>query len=80
MQNESVGKVLREPVAGQLLYAVPQAARVLGISARLLWTFIARGEVKTRKIGSRVVVHRRDLEKFAVHDHPSPCIHKDKTQ
>ena len=59
----------REPVADQLLYPVPAAARVLGISPRLLWEFIARGEVKTRKIRARRLVSRRELERFASKDH-----------
>src|SRR5712691_3095057 len=59
----------KEPVVDQLLYAVPQAARVLGVSARLLWTFVQRGELRTRRIGVRVLIHRRELEKFARCDH-----------
>lgn len=58
-----------EPVAGQILYSVPQAARVLGISPRMLWRFIARGELRARSIGARRLVHRRDLEKFAARNH-----------
>lgn len=58
-----------EPVADQLLYAVPQAARVLGVSARLLWAFIQRGEIRTRRVGARVLVHRREIERFAARDH-----------
>lgn len=58
-----------EPVAGQILYAVPQAARVLGVSARTIWGFIAAGELRVRRLGTRVLIHRRDLEKFALHDH-----------
>lgn len=57
------------PVAGQLLYPVPTAARILGISPRLLWEFIARGEVKTRKIRARRLVSRKELERFASKDH-----------
>lgn len=59
----------REPVPGQILYSVPQASRVLGLSARLIWMFVQRGEIKTRRVGTRVVIHRRELEKFALHDH-----------
>jgi excisionase family DNA binding protein len=59
----------KEPVADQLLYPVPLAARVLGLSARLLWDFIAHGKIKTRRVGTRVLIHRRELEKFAAHDH-----------
>jgi excisionase family DNA binding protein len=59
----------KEPVTGQLLYPVEQAARVLGISARLLWSFIASNVLKARRVGSRVLIHRRELEKFALRDH-----------
>jgi excisionase family DNA binding protein len=61
--------VPKEPVIGQLLYSIEQAARVLGISTRLLWAFVQRGQVRTRRIGARVLVHRRELEKFALRDH-----------
>lgn len=61
--------VPKEPVTGQLLYSIEQAARVLGISARLLWAFVQRGQVRTRRIGARVLLHRRELEKFALRDH-----------
>jgi excisionase family DNA binding protein len=59
----------RTTVPGQILYSVPQASRVLGISPRLCWAFVQRGELKTRRCGTRVLIHRRDLEKFALHDH-----------
>jgi excisionase family DNA binding protein len=59
----------RGPVADQILYPVPQGSSVLGISERLLWTFIQRGEIKTRRIGTRVLIHRKELEKFALRDH-----------
>jgi excisionase family DNA binding protein len=57
------------PVADQILYSVEQSARVLGVSARLLWAFIGRGELRTRRLGTRVLIHRRELEKFALRDH-----------
>ncbi len=58
-----------DPTTGQLLYGVPAAAKVLGISPRLCWVFVQRGELRTRRIGARVLIHRRDLEKFALRDH-----------
>jgi excisionase family DNA binding protein len=61
-----------EPVVGQILYPIPMGARTLGISDRMLWGFIAKGEIKTRKCGSRVLIHRSELEKFARADHDSP--------
>jgi excisionase family DNA binding protein len=61
--------LVREPVTGQLLYSVEQAARVLGLSPRLVWSFVAKNQLKTRRVGTRVLVHRRELEKFSLHDH-----------
>ncbi len=58
-----------ESTIGQILYSVPQAARVLGISPRLCWIFVQRGELRTRRIGARVLIHRTTLEKFALRDH-----------
>ena len=58
-----------QPVAGQILYGVEQAARVLGISAKFLRVCIGRGELRTRRCGTRLLLHRRELEKFAEHDH-----------
>jgi excisionase family DNA binding protein len=48
---------------------VAQAARVLGLSPRLVWAFVASNQLKTRRVGTRVLIHRRELEKFALHDH-----------
>jgi len=70
--SATVEKRLRDCVPDQLLYSVDQGARVLGISARLLWSFVQRGEIKTRRCGVRVLIHRRELEKFALHDHETP--------
>ncbi len=63
----------KEPVTGQLLYSVAQAARVLGLSPRFVWAFVASNRLKTRRIGTRVLIHRRELEKFALHDHAT-CV------
>lgn len=59
----------RDPVPGQILHSVPQGARVLGLSDRSIWEFIKRGEIRVRRIGTRVLIHRRELERFANRDH-----------
>lgn len=59
----------RDPVVGQILFPIKLAARKLGISPRLLWEYIARGEIATRCLGRRRLVHRKDLETFANKDH-----------
>jgi excisionase family DNA binding protein len=69
----------KSPVRDQILYSVEQAARVLGLSPRLLWTFVASNELKTRRIGTRVLIHRRELEKFALHDHATQTENKEQT-
>ena len=69
MAAEVTTALLKEPVTGQLLYSVEQAARVLGLSPRLVWSFVASNQLKTRRVGTRVLVHRRELEKFALLDH-----------
>lgn len=53
----------------RLLYSVCEAARVLSISPRLTWEFIARGEIKTTRVRRRRLIHRSELEKFAATDH-----------
>jgi excisionase family DNA binding protein len=58
-----------EPVAGQLLYSVPQGARVVSLSKRSMWACIQRGEIKIRRFGTRVLIHRQELERFAKRDH-----------
>jgi excisionase family DNA binding protein len=48
-----------------LLYSVADAARLLGIGKSTLWGMISRGEISTRKIGMRTLIHRQTLERFA---------------
>lgn len=54
-----------------LLFSQKEAARILGISLRTLQNLIATRQIRVRRIGRRVLVHRKDLEAFARHDHPS---------
>ena len=74
------GSKRRDPVADQILYGVAQGALILGISTRLCWAFIQRGELRTRRIGTRVLVHRRELEKFALRDHATQSKKEDQSR
>jgi excisionase family DNA binding protein len=56
----------------RLLFGVRDAAASLSVSDRMLWALIAAGEIKVRHIGTRTLVHRRELERFANRDHQSP--------
>ncbi len=46
------------------------AASLLSISIRALDYLVARGELKPRRIGRRILFERRELERFARRDHP----------
>ncbi len=59
----------KQPVEGQLLYAVPQAAAVLGMSESMVWFYIKTRELRTRRVGVRVLVPRAELVRFANKDH-----------
>ena len=60
---------VRTTVPGQVLYSVPQAAQQLGIGSRMCWAFVLSGELPSRLIGKRRLVHRREIERFASRDH-----------
>ena len=45
------------------------SARALGISIRTLDNLILEGELRARRIGRRVLLEKRELERFARRDH-----------
>jgi len=54
----------------QLLYERGEAAaRILNISVRLVDYYIAEGEIAARRFGRRVLISRKELERFARRDH-----------
>lgn len=64
-------KAYADPVAGQILFSIPQTARVLGnLSPRTVWEFIKLGQLPTRLVGRRRLVHVDAIRKFANRDHP----------
>jgi excisionase family DNA binding protein len=40
-------------------------AKLLNLSLRTIDSLLARGELKTRKVGRRVLIPRQDVERFA---------------
>ena len=56
-------------VPGQIMFGVPQAATVIGISKSLMWRLVLEGQIKSTKIGARRLVHRSELERFAKRSH-----------
>jgi excisionase family DNA binding protein len=54
-----------EPVESPLLYRLPEAARLLGISLAYLYVLKDAGKIRVRRIGRAARVHRDDLVAFA---------------
>lgn len=51
-------------INGKLLYAIPEAAEQLSVSARVLERLISDGKVETIKIGRRRLVPAEALEDY----------------
>jgi excisionase family DNA binding protein len=54
-----------ESVESPLLYRLPEAARLLGLSLAYLYLLKDAGKIRVRKVGRAARVHRDDLEAFA---------------
>jgi hypothetical protein len=52
-----------------LLFSLRDSSRMLSISVRSLQTLIATKQILVRRIGRRVLIHRKELESFARRDH-----------
>lgn len=53
----------------RLLYPRKEAAYLLGISVRSVDYLIANKKLSFQKIGKRVLIHRKELERFASANH-----------
>jgi len=49
---------------GRLTVAVPEAARMLGISRSLAYELVARGELPSVRLGRRIVIPTRAIEEL----------------
>jgi len=54
----------------KLLLSRRESAHILSISLRAISYLVTKGELKTRKVGSRVLIPRSELVRFARMDHP----------
>jgi excisionase family DNA binding protein len=54
----------------KLLFTRKEAAEMLSLSVATLDVAIARGMLRARRQGKRVLVEKRELEKFSRADHP----------
>ena len=48
----------------QLAYGIPAAARMMGMSAEWLWKRVRAGEITPIRIGRRVLLERREIERY----------------
>ena len=51
--------------AQPLLLSVPQAAHLLGLGATFTWDLVRRGDLPSVRLGRRVLVPRRAIERLA---------------
>jgi excisionase family DNA binding protein len=70
--DSQTGKSRKKSVSAEdkLLLSRREAAVLLSISQRSLDYLIANKILSVRRIGSRVLIPRRDLQSFASADHP----------
>jgi len=54
-----------------LAVGITEAARQLGVCPRTVASFVARGELPSRKVGRRRLIRVADLESFLRRDHPA---------
>jgi excisionase family DNA binding protein len=59
--------------SNRLLFSQKEAASILGVSLRTIQNLVVAKELPIRRIGRRVLVHRKDLETFARRDHFAFC-------
>jgi excisionase family DNA binding protein len=55
--------------SNKLLFSQKEAALILGVSLRTIQNLIFAKQLPIRRIGRRVLVHRKHLEDFARRDH-----------
>ena len=55
----------------KILYSKREAAQVLSVSLRTFDNLIANEEIVVRRLGRRVLVEFRELQRFAQQDHPT---------
>ena len=55
-------------LARRVLYTVPESAAQLSLGERTVWDLIRKGEIATRRVGTRVLVPHSECERFAAKD------------
>jgi excisionase family DNA binding protein len=60
---------MAEDAKEKFLYRVPEVAAAIGCGTRLVWHYIATGELRVTRLGKRTLVHKDALAKFCARDH-----------
>jgi excisionase family DNA binding protein len=53
-----------DKVTERLAVTVPQAAEMLGLGRTKVWQLVRRGRLRSLRVGKRVLVPVRELERF----------------
>jgi len=67
-------------VSDRALFSRKEAAAYVGVSLSTLDVITARGLVRVRRIGRRVLIHHAELDRFVRADHPRIWPEKQKNQ
>lgn len=70
---------VKEVCERPLLYHRTKAACMLGISVRSLDYLIANKKIRSQKISKRVLIHQKELERFAKANHHEPLSDTEST-
>ena len=71
---------VKEVCERPLLYHRSKAACMLGISVRALDYLISNKKIQTQKIAKRVLIHQKELERFARANHHEPLSKSDSSR
>ena len=63
----------------RLLYDRKTAAKMLSISLRSLAYLLSRGDIHFRRVGSKTLIPRSELVRFARGHHPCPLARVDES-
>lgn len=52
------------PLEGQLLLTIAEAAQILRVSRATLFEMLSRGEIRKIKIGRKTLIPRKEIEEY----------------
>jgi len=73
-KHQQVGVAVSTDSLDPVLVSRKKAASLLSISLRAVDYLIARREIRTRRIGKRVLIHYDEIKRYAKADHPKRIV------